>query len=76
MSISFHCDGCGKPVENPEKVGHVTQREYCPGCKEIAEQFVSQEEALREAMQTRFIDDRALLIAKFSEGGFKLPDVR
>lgn len=75
MAISYSCDGCAKPVESPKKVGHVVRREYCETCAEIAENFIEQEEALRKATQERFVDDRALLIARFSAGNFKLPDL-
>lgn len=75
MSVSLHCDGCGKPVENPVKVGHITERDYCEECATVAGRFVDAEEALRKTTQERFVDDRALLIAQFSTGGFKLPDV-
>lgn len=76
MAISYNCDGCGKNVAEPKKVGKVTQREYCEPCAEKAEAFVAEEEQLRKDTQEKFIDDRAALIAKYSEGGFHLPDVR
>lgn len=75
MAISFSCDGCGNPVTDPVKIGHITRREYCEECKVIAERFVEAEESLRATTHERFIDDRALLVAKFSEGGFRLPDI-
>ena len=74
--ISYSCDGCGAKVTNPERIGHVTKREYCEKCAVMAKQFVADEEALRVELQEKFIDDRAALIAKYSEGGFHLPDVR
>lgn len=75
MAIQYSCDGCGAPVENPVKVGHVVKRDYCETCKEIAERFMREEEALRKATHERFMDDRALLIARYSAGNFKLPDL-
>ena len=75
MAAYFKCDGCGEPVENPVKVGHILQRDYCEKCKEIAERFIGEEEELRKATQTRFVDDRALLIARYQAGNFKLPDL-
>ena len=74
MALHFSCDGCAKPVENPVKVGHVIQREYCPDCAEAANQYIAAEEALRKTVHERFIDDRAALIARFSANNFKLPD--
>lgn len=76
MAISFHCDGCGKTVAEPKKVGKVTRREYCEPCAEKAEAFVAEEEQLRNDLQEKFIDDRAALIARYSVDNFKLPDVR
>lgn len=76
MSISYSCDGCGANVTEPINVGHVTKRDYCEKCAEKAEAFIAEEEQLRKDTQEKFIDDRAALIAKYSEGGFQLPDVR
>ena len=75
MAISYSCDGCGKPVENPVKVGHVVKRDYCAECATAADAFIEAEEVLRQDAQTRFIDERAALIAKYSAGNFKLPDL-
>ena len=75
MSTSFHCDGCGEPVESPVKVGRVLRREYCEPCAAAANQFVDAEEALRKTTHERFATDRALLISRFSANGFRLPDV-
>lgn len=74
MSVSFSCDGCGKPLDEPVKVGHVIIRDYCTECSEKAERFLKAEESLRETLYERFTDDRALLIANFGEK-FRLPDV-
>lgn len=74
--ISYSCDGCGTKVAEPEKVGHVTRREYCETCAPKAKAFVADEEQLRKDMQEKFIDDRAALIAKYGADGFHLPDVR
>lgn len=76
MAISFSCDGCGTKITEPVKVGHITKREYCEKCAEIANQFIADEEALRVELQEKFIDERALLIAKYGADGFHLPDVR
>lgn len=75
MAIFFKCDGCGQAVESPKKVGFVIRREYCDTCAEIADRFVREEEKLRKAAQERFVDDRALLIARYSAGNFRLPDL-
>lgn len=74
--ISYSCDGCGTKVTDPVKVGHITRRDYCEKCAEIAKQFIADEEALRVELQEKFVDARALLIAKYSENNFHLPDVR
>ena len=74
MAISYSCDGCGVRVDAPRKVGHITKREYCESCEKIAASFVEAEEALRVATHEKFRTDRELLVAKFAEGGFKLPD--
>lgn len=76
MAISYSCDGCGTKVTEPIKIGNVTKREYCEKCAEKAEAFIADEEQLRKDTHEKFIDDRAALIAKYSEGGFHLPDVR
>ena len=75
MAISYSCDGCGKAVENPVKVGHVIRRDYCDDCAQAANAFIESEETLRKDTHTRFVDDRAALIAKYSAGGFRLPDL-
>jgi hypothetical protein len=75
MSIRYQCDGCSKPLENPVKVGHTVKRDYCEDCAVLASEFVSKEEELRAAIQEKFVDDRASLIAQYSANGFKLPDV-
>mgnify|MGYP001610618570 FL=1 len=75
MSTSFHCDGCGEPVESPVKVGRVLRREYCEPCAAAANQFVDAEEALRKSTHEKFAADRELLIARFSANDFRLPDV-
>ena len=69
------CDGCGEPVNDPVKVGHVVKRDYCVSCAAIANEFIDAEEVLRRDTQTRFIDERALLIVKYSAGLLKLPDL-
>ena len=73
MASYFVCDGCGNRVDMPKKVGHIVKREYCETCAATAEKFIAEEEALRRAIQEKFVDDRAALIAKYT--GFKLPDV-
>jgi len=75
MAISYSCDGCGEAVYVPKKVGHIVKREYCERCAEIADRFVREEEELRKATQERFVDDRALLIVRFSAANFRLPDI-
>jgi len=75
MAISYSCDGCGEAVDVPKKVGFIVRREYCERCAEIADRFVREEEELRKSTQERFVDDRALLIVRFSAGNFKLPDL-
>lgn len=75
MAVSYSCDGCSQPVVNPAKSGHILKREYCEKCAELANEFLKHEEELRKAMHEKFIDDRALLIARYSAGNFKLPDV-
>ncbi len=74
MAISYSCDGCGKSVENPARVGHTVKRDYCADCAEAAKKYIEAEEALRKELHEKFIDDRALLVARFSANGFKLPD--
>jgi len=73
--VYFKCDGCGEAVDVPKKVGHIVKREYCERCAEIADRFVREEEELRKATQERFVDDRALLIVRFSAANFRLPDI-
>ena len=75
MATYYACDGCGAAVDSPKKVGHVLKRDYCPTCAAIADEFLHEEEELRKATQERFVDERALLIARFSADGFKLPDL-
>lgn len=75
MSASFTCDGCRSSVDVPTVVGVVLKRDYCDECAKKAKQFSEAEEALRKTMHERFVTDRDLLIATYSEGGFKLPDV-
>lgn len=75
MAISYSCDGCGGPVENPDRVGFVVKRDYCKVCRETAIKFLREEEELRRATHEGFIDARAALIAKYTTDGFKLPDL-
>lgn len=75
MAASYTCDGCGKSVDVPRRLGHVIQCDYCAECFERAKSFVDAEEGLRKTLYDRFITDRGLLISAASEGGFKLPDI-
>ena len=75
MTTLYVCDGCGAGVEKPLKLGHVLKREYCEACGPRARLFVEAEEELRKRLHEQFHADRDLLIAKASEGGFKLPDI-
>lgn len=75
MSAAYLCDGCGTAVADPKHVGHVLKRDYCDECEVRAQAFIEAEEALRKRMTEQFNTDRDLLIAKASEGNFKLPDV-
>ena len=75
MAVHFGCDGCGAQVTEPVKIGHVIRRDYCMSCAAIANEFIDAEELLRKDTQTRFVDERALLIAKYSHDNFKLPDL-
>lgn len=73
--MSIVCDGCGKSVPNPTRLGRATPRDYCEECEAVARKFMEAEEALRADLHERFVDDRALLIANLAPGNFKLPDV-
>lgn len=75
MAASYVCDGCGFAIQEPMKVGHVLKRDYCAACEPRAQAYVDAEEELRKRLTAQFSTDRALLVAKASEGGFKLPDV-
>lgn len=73
MAASFSCDGCGSPVDDPAKVGHVLKRDYCPDCKVKAEEFMAAEEQLRLETQRTFLEARSFLISQQSLN--LLPDV-
>ena len=75
MATYYACDGCGAAVDSPKKVGFVLKRDYCPTCAAIADKFLHEEEELRKATQERFVDERALLIARYAVDNFKLPDL-
>lgn len=75
MAASYVCDGCGFAIQAPMKVGHVLKRDYCAACVMRAQAYVDAEEELRKRLTEQFNSDRSLLVAKASEGGFKLPDV-
>lgn len=75
MAATFSCDGCGLPVENPVKIGHVTKRDYCPTCKPIAEKFIADEEQLRASVQAGFITSRGVIIEEARAKLKLLPDV-
>ena len=75
MSVFFKCDGCGEGVDSPKKVGFVLKRDYCSACAVTADNFLNEEEELRKATQERFVDERAAIIARYSVGNFKLPDL-
>ena len=75
MASSFTCDGCGAAVENPAKVGHVLQRDYCEKCKPLAESFMASEEELRAATQAGFAMARGVLIDEVKAKLKLLPDV-
>lgn len=72
MAISYSCDGCGSPVENPRHVGKVLKREYCDACVPKAEAFIVAEETLRVETQVEFASKRQSLIDSYA---IKLPDV-
>jgi hypothetical protein len=75
MAAIHVCDGCGKPTPEPKQVGRVTLRDYCDACEPRAKAFMDAEEDLRKRLTDQFRSDRALLVAKASEGGFRLPDI-
>ena len=75
MAILYQCDGCGAAVGSPKKVGFVIRREYCDLCAVTADNFLNEEEELRKATQERFVDERALLLARYGADNFKLPDI-
>lgn len=74
MAASFTCDGCGCPVENPEVIGFVLKRDYCPACREEAAEFLAEEEKLRTDLHAKFTTKRQKMIEAMSKRGFKLPD--
>ncbi len=69
------CAGCRELVDETVEVGYVTKRHYCKKCAVRARLFLDDEEALRKVLHDNFIVDRGRLIANFSEGGFKWPDI-
>lgn len=75
MAASYVCDGCGKAVASPKKIGHVIPRDYCETCAEKAESYLNEEEALRVRLQIDFANERSILIGKYLQGGFNLPDL-
>jgi hypothetical protein len=75
MSSVHLCDGCGKTVDFPVKLGRTIPRDYCEDCALVARKFMEGEDALRKALHENFIDDRASLIANLLARSFKLPDV-
>lgn len=75
MAVIHLCDGCGKPAENPERVGVVVKREYCASCVVIAKEFLIAEDALRAELVANFAETRNRMIESASKDGFKLPDV-
>lgn len=75
MATAYVCDGCGKPTLEVKKVGASLARDYCGECETRATAFTEAEEDLRKRLVEQFNTDRGLLIARASEGGFKLPDV-
>lgn len=75
MSVVYGCDGCRLAVLEPTKVGRVIRRDYCNDCAAKARAYMEAEEELRKRLVVSFEEDRGLLIAAASEGGFALPDV-
>ena len=56
-------------------IGDIIPRDYCSDCAARANVFLQSHEFLRKACYDKFTEDREILIAKYSENGFKLPDV-
>ena len=75
MSVTYSCDGCKEIVDQPQTVGHVIRRQYCPACAKHANTFLDDEEAMRVNLQASFAAQRELLIQQFGANRFKLPDV-
>ncbi len=48
---------------------------YCEKCAPRANQFLEDEEKLRVLLHEKFREERAALVALFSQDNFKLPDV-
>lgn len=72
---SFSCDGCHTNVANPVVMGLIVKREYCEACVPLAEKFIEEEEQLRKVTHERFAAEREAIVARFSDGGFLLPDI-
>lgn len=75
MAAAFSCDGCSTSIQNPVVVGRVLKRDYCEDCAAKARAYIDAEEEMRKRLVVSFEEDRGLLIAAASEGGFRLPDV-
>lgn len=78
MAASYSCDGCGKQVKDPVKLGHVIRRDYCEDCAKLVKEFLDRETTLISAVVKTYINERAELIKKFSRIGkltIQLPDV-
>jgi hypothetical protein len=76
MARSFTCDGCGGNIAEPQQLGFILKRDYCPACAKNAEAFLAAEEEQRARFYERFAENRKQLIAVHSkDGSFKLPDV-
>lgn len=56
-------------------LGFVLKKDYCAACEPRVQAFLDAEEDLRKRLHEQFLTDRSYLIAKASEGNFRLPDV-
>lgn len=74
MSILFSCDGCGKTGDGFTPLGVVIVVHYCSDCKEKAESFLRERNAIRAKLVNEFSAAKAVLVARFSANNFKLPD--
>jgi hypothetical protein len=74
MAIQNTCDGCGQPVETPNKIGIVLVRDYCDACKAVVEAYMQARDDLHTALASEWDTGATALREEYGAKLEALPD--